>query len=191
MLWYNLFLLPISLIMTSLSHFNLKIDIEVPTGLDAWLHCEKPITDKLMGLTGNAHFEVLSQKWISAKWWDTHVFLIKEQILQREIFMKSQGRVYWYARTVIPNSCYQLEPAFFKRLEHESMRDLIFDEPKVTLVQRVVYPINAQCMEYHWIKKYSNITQDTLWVRLAEFSFQQSISFYLIEILFPELRELR
>ena len=177
--------------MTNLSDFNLKIDSEIPVGLEEWLNCEKPITDKLMQLTGNAHLEVLSQRWISAKWWDLHVFLIKEPILQREIFMKSQKRVYWYARTVIPQSCYRLEPEFFKRLEHESMRNLIFDEPKVTLVQRVVYPINSQCIEFHWIKKYLNSSQDTLWVRLAEFSFKGSISFYLIEILFPELQWLR
>jgi chorismate lyase len=177
--------------MTSSPHFNLKSDNEIPIGLDAWLNHDKSITDKLIQLTGEAELEVLSQQWISAKWWDIHVFLIKEPIFQREIFMKSKERVYWYARTVIPQSCYRLESDFFKRLEHESIRNLIFNEPKVSLVQKVVYPINPQCIEFHWISNYLNNLHDILWVRLAEYSFTGSSSFYLIEILFPDVRWLR
>lgn len=170
--------------------FNLKIDIEMPAGLDQWLKHDKPITDKLLDLTGDAELEVLSLEWGPSRWWDNYALQISEDIFQREIFMRSKERIYWYARSVIPRSCWEVAPYFFQRLEQESIRHLIFDEPQVELIERVIYPINDQCLEFHWVKKYLCALQGTLWVRLAKFSFRKTHSFYLIEILFPELKEL-
>ena len=96
----------------------------------------------------------------------------------------------WYARAVIPKSTYDLDTDFFNRLQHESIRNLIFDESRVSLIERVVYPINNQNDEFHWVERYFHTTNDTLWLRNAQFSFQGRGFFYLIEILFPILQEL-
>ena len=176
--------------MPSISQPHSDLNVMPTASLEAWLHYDKPITDKLQKLTGDAQLELLSQGWINSTAWDAHVLHVQEPVLQREIFMKSRFKVYWYARAVIPQSCYDLEPVFFNRLERESIRNLVFDEPKVRLVQKIVYPVNAQCPEFQWIKKQLSSVQEILWVRLAEFSFLQAGSFYLIEILFPDLQEL-
>ena len=177
--------------MSILSHFKSEIHTKAPAALESWLYYDLPITDKLKTLSGSAELELLSQAWVPAKWWDRYALNIKEKIFQREIFMKSHGRGFWYARSIIPHSCYEIEPDFFKRLDSESIRNLIFNEPKVHLVQRIIYPINEQSIEFYWMKKHLCGIQGTFWVRLAEFLFQNKSSFYLIEILFPELQELQ
>jgi chorismate-pyruvate lyase len=177
--------------MPGISQANIIIPAEASEMLDAWLYYNHPITDKLNNLTGDTQLEVLSQQWIQTTWWDKYFLNIVEHTLfQREIIMKSSGRTFWYARSIIPSSCYQLDPEFFKRLERESIRNLIFDEPKVVLSQRKIYPINAQCIEYYWVKKHLSILPEILWGRLAEFSFIEKNSFYLLELLFPQLEEL-
>lgn len=175
--------------MSILSNFNSTNIVKAPVGLEKWLHYNQPLTDKLKALSGNADLELLSQGWISSQWWDKYALDIKEKIFQREIFMKSNGDVCWYARTIIPSSCYEIEPNFFKRLETQSIRTLIFDEPKVQLVQRITYSINEETIEFQWMKKYLSSIQGIFWVRLAEFCFKKKNSFYLMEILFPKLQE--
>lgn len=177
--------------MSGISSSNLVINKEPSTGIGFWLQHNQPITDKLISLTGAAQLELCSQQWTSATFWDVYFLNISEKnIFQREILMKSHEQVYWYARTIIPESCYELEPDFFKRLYHESIRNLIFNEHKVTWIQRKIYPINAQCLEYYWVKQYLSPQPDILWARITEFSFQKKGAFYLLEILFPQLEEL-
>ena len=162
---------------------------KAPTAIEPWLSYDKPLTDKLRELSGDAEIELLSQGWIFSKWWDKYALDLKEKLFQREIFMKSQGEICWYARTIIPSSTYALEPTFFNRLENESIRNLIFNEPKVKITKRIIYPIDELAIEFHWVKKYLTTINGDFWVRLAEFSFQNKNSFYLMEILFPKLQE--
>lgn len=180
--------------MTMPSNFYSKaaLNIEISDVLNQWMRCQTPITLKLQELTGEAQLEILSQEWVRPNWWDVHFLKLKTQkIYQREIFMRSHGSVYWYARTVIPEQCYQLDPAFFKRLERESIRYLIFNEPRVQRINQMVYPVNRECMEFYWIKKHLKNIAGIFWVRLVEYSFHTTESFYLIEILFPELENIQ
>lgn len=162
--------------------------LEFPQGIDEWIHYDASLTDKLELLSGDAKVELLSQRWSLPQWWDIHQLNINEQIFEREIFMKSYGQIFWYARTVLPKSCYDLDPTFFNRLEKESIRHLIFNEAKVERINRSTYPIDKHCLEFYWIKKYSAHIPDSFAVRCTHLLFQKTKNFYLIEILFPTLQ---
>lgn len=156
-----------------------------------WLTYQSSLTDKLHQATGDAELELLSQHWITTDLWSKTLLEIKDaQVFQREIIMKSHNFPYWYARTIIPQTCYELDPNFFNRLQKESVRNLIFNEQRVQRVNAINYPVDEQCVEFYWVKKYINTAQDPFWVRIAEFLFQQKASFYLVEIMFAELGSL-
>lgn len=156
--------------------------------LSEWRNYQYSLTDKLQAKKGSTHLEVLSQQWIGTTWWDTNLLQISEQsVFQREIMMSSQGVDYWYARTIVPQYCYRLYPDFFKRLENESIKNLIFGESNVHCMNRISYPVNHYCLEFHWVKKHLEGLCGTLWVRVAEYSINYSGSFFLVEILLPEL----
>lgn len=174
------------------NHFMLAVDITEPNVLAPWCEHSLSLTDKLKEITGSVQLKLLSQEWTAASWWDKYVLDMTEStIFAREILMSHQEINYWYARSVIPKACYMLDPLFFNRLQHESIRNLIFDEQRVVRTDMVCYPINSQCIEFYWVNKYLNDKNravcEPLWVRLVEYSFQQQGTFYLIEILFPEL----
>lgn len=170
------------------SNSILSTDIKESKLLSEWLNHKNSLTDKLLSAKGSVDLELLSQKWVKPTWWDNYLLPIKSDLLfQREIMMRSQNIDYWYARTIIPQQCYSLNPKFFYRLEHESIRNLIFGNEDVERVNMACYTIDKQCIEFHWVKKYINTLKGTLWVRFAEFSFQRLESFYLMEILLPEL----
>lgn len=175
--------------MSVLFESNLKIKVTIPKALKPWFESKTPITYKLEALIGSAELTLLSQYWIAPQWWDRWVLQINEPVFQREILMKSNNKVYWYARSVIPLTCYQAAPDFFNRLSKESIRNLIFDEPRVQLHTRTVYPINKKCIEYYWVSKHVPTLSDMLWVRATEYSFCNKHSFYLIELIFPELEQ--
>lgn len=156
--------------------------------LKNWREHQYSLTDKLKEAKGSASLELISQKWIQPTWWDKYLLQVDDApIYQREILMRHQDIVYWYARTVIPQNCYVLNPVFFKRLENESIRNLIFNNDKVQRVNIVSYPIDKQCIEYHWVRKYLYIRNEIVWIRLAQYSFENKGFFYVIELLLPEL----
>ena len=176
-------------------HFNKKSLYIASTHnlehLKNWREHQDSLTDKLTIANGATDLEVVFQDWIKPTWWDAHVLQIHQGTLfQREIIMRSYGVEYWYARTVIPKKCYQIDHDFFNRLKNESIRNLIFNDDKVHRLNMINYPVDKQCLEYQWVKKHINLKHNTLWVRLAEYSFQYIESFYLMEILFPELERL-
>lgn len=168
----------------------LTIDVQEPPFLFDWLRNQNPMTDKLASAKGSAHLKVLSQNWVQSSWWANHLFETKEEkVFQREIMMQCGDKDYWYARTLIPQSSYDLNPDFFRRLETESLRNLIFEEREVHRLQLIHYPVNQQCIEYHWVRNYIETINSNLWVRFAEFSYRDSV-FYLIEILLPDLENI-
>ena len=156
--------------------------------LSEWINAQDSLTERLKRSTGEAQLELLNQQWVTPDQWDRHLLQIDDPLIfERNIIMKSQGIVYWYARSIIPQKCYDLDPLFFNRLQKESIKNLIFDEVNVQRINFITYPANDQCPEFHWVKKYINVVHGILWVRLAEFLFQQKESFYLVEILLPAL----
>lgn len=153
-----------------------------------WRNYHDSLTDKLKQIAGSTEIQVVFQNWIKSLWWDKYVLNISDELVfAREIIMTSGGSPYWYARTVIPQKCYELNPSFFDRLQNESIRNLIFSESRVCRRHMISYPVNRQCIEFGWVTKYLHLDSDILWVRLAEYSFQESELFYLVEILLPEL----
>ncbi len=146
---------------------------KTPESFKVWIEHDGPLTDKLNSAIGTTELELMFQNWIHPTWWDKYLLQIQDkQVLQREIIMSSKGVNYWYARTVIPKKCFDLNPVFFNRLEKESIRNLIFDEDSVQRISICNYPITSQNLEYTWVKKYLKMIHDeTLWVRLAEFTW--------------------
>lgn len=162
-----------------------------PEFLKDWREHAYSLTDKLQAALGSIQLEVISQLWKTPDWWDTHFLgIANELVFQREIMMKHHNVEYWYARTIIPYTCYYHDAEFFKRLEKESLKHLIFDTPRVNRIHRIDYSINSSCIEYHWVKKQLSWLDDILWIRLAEYSLDELQSFYLAEILLPELGKL-
>ncbi|TAL61907.1 MAG: chorismate lyase [Legionella sp.] len=169
----------------------LSLDEEEPKGLISWVNYELSLTDRLEKLNGSAELELLSQNWVIPSWWERHVLKITDsQIFQREIMMRSHGKEYWYARTLIPQASYNLNPHFFNRLQKESIKNLIFDNPEVERQGLRTYAINAKCLEFYWIKKHLEQLNGTIWVRFADYLYTGLGPFYLLELLLPELEQI-
>ena len=155
-----------------------------------WIDHKQSLTQKLRAATGEAKLTIYRQVWSQPGWWERYyIGLHTESQFEREIVMSSRGCNYWYAKTIIPQHCYNLTPSFFDRLQRESLSALIFDEQQVQRITMQTYPVTSKQIEFHWAKKHIGEPIDKLWVRLAEFSFQKTASFYLMEILFPALRD--
>ncbi|ARB91077.1 chorismate--pyruvate lyase family protein [Legionella longbeachae] len=170
------------------THSIFVINAQSPENLKKWLNHQASLTEMLQKIKGEAQLELISQNWVNTDWWDQNVLQIQEEsIFKRDIIMKSRGVSYWFARSIIPKKCYALEPSFFDRLKNESIKNLIFGNDKVQRINSINYAIDHHCMEFYWVKKNINTVEGILWVRLAEFSFQQSESFYIAEIMLPEL----
>lgn len=169
-------------------HKLLDLNIQEPQALSPWIHHQDPLTDKLQAEKGEIQLQLLQQSWQRPDWWTVNLLSITDNLVyQREIIMRSQGVACWYARTIIPESCYRYGEKLFKRLEQESVRNLIFDNAEVHKVQRLSYPVDANCQEFYWVKKHLPNVKGTLWVRYSELSYKNSASFYLLELLLPEL----
>lgn len=170
------------------THSIFVINAESPENLKKWLNYQTSLTERLQEIKGEAQLELISQQWVNADWWDQNVLQIQEDcVFKRDIIMKSHGVSYWFARSIIPKKCYELEPSFFDRLKNESIKNLIFGNNKVQRINGINYVIDHHCMEFYWVKKNINTVEGILWVRLTEFSFQQRESFYIAEIMLPEL----
>ena len=173
------------------THLICSLKVQCSKQFLEWVNYKQPLTDKLFQAMGNAQLELLSQQWMSTDLWSKRLLEIHDDLVfQREIIMKSHGLVYWYARSIIPQTCYDLDPCFFDRLKQESIKNLIFGECRVQRIHLINYPVDYQSTEFSWVKKYIDDLHGILWVRIAEFSFQKKESFYLVEIMLPELEEL-
>lgn len=159
-----------------------------PDYLNDWVDYQDSLINKLHALTGHVALKRLFQDWVRPCWWERQVLDMTEPLLCRREIVIGDGRdVYWYARTIIPSACYELEPAFFDRLEQEPLRNLIFNEPKVNKQSRYCYCIDERCIEYYWVKDFIKNPADLIWVRVTKLCFKAKESFYLIELLLPQL----
>lgn len=175
-------------IMQINGHKLLNLNIKEPQALSPWIHHKESLTDKLQAEKGHAKLELLQQGFQRPDWWAINLLMLTDTLVyQREIMMRSHGLACWYARTIIPASCYQFGKAFFQRLEQESVRNLIFDNADVHKVQKLSYSIDASCQEFYWVKKYIPNLEGNLWVRYSELSYKNFASFYLLELLLPGL----
>lgn len=167
----------------------LKANSLPPEELKPWLNYQTSLTDKLKRLTGDAELEVLSQEWSLASWWDKFTLgLSCEKILLREILMLSQGTPCWYARTIIPESTYLANQVLFSRLKQESLGQLIFNEAGIRRTQLLTYAVDHHSLEYNWIPAVLRDESSEYWLRLSNFTIDDSAAFCLVEIFLPGLR---
>lgn len=173
------------------THSIFAINVQCSEELREWLSYQSSLTDKLMKIKGDAQLELISQQWVNTGWWDKNLLQIQDSLVfQREIIMTSHNTPYWYARSIIPQKCYDCDAEFFERLQNESIKNLIFGDDRVHRINLISYPVDQLCIEFYWVKKYIDLGISRLWVRLAEFSFMQNDSFYIAEIMLPELENL-
>ncbi|KTC78316.1 chorismate--pyruvate lyase family protein [Legionella brunensis] len=159
-----------------------------PAVLLPWLTHELSLTDKLKDECGEASLSVLNQRWEQPNWWDKFVLgLSGKKVIHREIIMSACDTPCWYARTIIPDHCYQANPPFYDRLQKESLGVIVFNTPAVKRNQMIHYPINVSCLEYHWFPSVLTEENSRLWVRLSIFSLAHNATFHLVEILLPGL----
>ncbi|WP_147292333.1 chorismate--pyruvate lyase family protein [Legionella hackeliae] len=162
-----------------------------PEMLLSWLSHPFSLTEKLKNERGEAVLTVLRQEWDACSWWDRCVLgLMDNPVMHREILMTAQNKPCWYARTIIPHSCYERGDLFFKRLEHESLGVIVFSNPAIKRECIIYYPINSSFLEYYWLPPHLREENEDLWIRLSLFSLQKTF-FCLIEILLPELLRIR
>ena len=163
---------------------------ELPPILLPWLTYEKSLTERLQSIAGEARMDILQEEWVASNWWDKYVLGIdNEPAFHRDILMWVKQDPCWYARTIIPQSTYQANQTLFNRLKNESLGAIIFNHTEIKRTSMKHYSINAQGIEYHWLKPFLSLSADELWVRLSIFTIKEKHSFCLTELLLPALEE--
>lgn len=161
-------------------------DAQVPKWLFSWLTEDVFLTKKLKKLTRDAKLEFLGSLWSRPDWWAQHVLALNcEQVYLREITMYSGSYACWYARTIIPAATYYTFSDIFQRLQHQSLGDILFSESKIKRVSCDFYPIDRQCIEYHWLPNGLVNHQSVLWLKLSRFLIKGHFDFYLAELFLP------
>lgn len=164
----------------------------IPPELSTWLtQNTRPQTDILQELTGDASLELLEQQWINTNLWEKTVLgLPDKQVFRREIIMRSHDKPCWYARTIIPHSCFQQDSSFFEQLYTKQLTLLLFNQTAVMRTHFCHYSITEACQEYYWAKKQGVSLMNSSVVRASTYTFHNTAQFYLIEILLPDLLRL-
>lgn len=162
-----------------------------PSKLFPWLIHQASMTDKLMGITGDAQLSLLHQGWTRAGFWEQQVLgLEDESLIHREVLISSNQKPCWYARTIIPKKTFDKHSALFARLKTQSLGCLIFTEPTISRKQHLYYPVHSNSCEYSWLPSSLNLGNNPLWARVAIYSIAEMSYFCLVEILLPTLGEL-
>jgi chorismate--pyruvate lyase len=166
----------------------LPIKNQTPEALLPWLTHQDSLTELLKSKAGDARLALLRQAWDAPNWWDKQTFVLDDSpLIHREILMWAHKDPCWYARTIIPQATYQLEPAFFDRLQSEPLGALIFNEDKIKRIALTPYPISKETIEYHWVTPHITPLGEYLWARQSLFTFCEEGFFCLIEIFLPAL----
>lgn len=159
---------------------------EVPEGLQSWLNCDSAITPQLKAMTGDARLDILNQIWLPSDWWMQQLLGLERGTVTfgRDIVMWSQDTACWFARTLIPQACYELQPEFFNQLRTKSMATLLYNESRVQKTNRLIYPIDRHCLEYYWLPDHLRPKQ-SLWMRVTQYQFLERGYLYLNELFLP------
>lgn len=160
-----------------------------PENLLPWLNHEYSLTDKLKNEMGDASLNVIRQHKERPNWWDRYTLDLPstELVVHREIIMSAFSTPCWYARTIIPEQCYQKNSSFFKRLNQETLGSLIFSSADIECSRRMYYSINASSLEFYWLSSLYKEGAHELWSRFSVFSFSETEIFYLVEVFLPGL----
>lgn len=169
-----------------------KVMHPAPKNLQAWLNHRASLTEKLKRESGEAELQVLNQAWSKPNWWDKFTLgLGVAPVIHRDVLMFSQQLPTWFARTIIPQYCYEVNKQLFDRLREESLGAIVFNAPTIEREFLLHYAINEACLEYQWLPAALKDCKEPLWLRLSIFTIAKESKFYLVEILLPGLLALR
>ena len=169
-------------------HHLVKIDDFPQKKLNHWLNHQDSLTEKLQAYFGPTHLTLLEQDFFLPSWWDKFTLkILDKKVFHRKIVMFAKQQPCWYAKTIIPLSCYQENTHLFYRLAHETVGSIVFSDTRITRLRLLNYAIDERCIEYHWLPKEIIVEKKPLWLRFSEFKIADSVPFYLIEILLPNL----
>lgn len=169
-----------------------------PEKLIPWLLYEKSLTEKLKSTTGDASIQVLEFGLRRPSWWDKKVLGIQEKLVfVREIVMYSHEISCWYARTIVPETTYQVHQDFFASLEKNALHVMLFQEKLAVRKSMQCDAISQNELEYYWVKRFvpdcyvnDSSSSLTLWVRRCCFLIGGKEPFYLVEIFLPQFLDL-
>ena len=173
-------------------------EVNPPEKLIPWLGYEDSLTEKLKQTTGDASIQVLGYGLQRLHGWERRVLGIQEPLeFIREIVMYSRETRCWYARTIAPESTYQVHHDFFARLEKNALHVMLFQEKRAVRQSMQCYGISKKELEFAWVKPFV-VPQDathseshlTLWVRRCSFLIGGKAPFYLVEIFLPQFLDL-
>ncbi|MFY7698150.1 MAG: chorismate--pyruvate lyase family protein [Legionella sp.] len=168
-----------------------KISGLPPPSLLPWLSHQSAITTKLEEEIGPARLEILQQQWLQPNDWDRNTLQIKSLwVMHREIVMWFQREPCWYARTILPQTTYLHDPAFFQRLRQESLGKLLFDNNRIKRFSLKVYALTPQAPEYLWLDETLHERANHLWARLSQFNMDDQFPLFLLEVFLPGLERL-
>lgn len=168
---------------------TLKPSAHKPSWLLPWLSHQDSMMDKLSAEASQAKLSVKQHGWAKSGWWERYLLgLSSPKVLRREVVVSSGGHACWYARTTIPEQCYENHHAdLFSRLTTESLGAILFSDARIKRQQLSNDLIDADCLEYYWLNERLRAGAASFWSRLSLFTINETSPFYLIEILLPGL----
>ncbi|OGV51635.1 MAG: hypothetical protein A3F46_08370 [Legionellales bacterium RIFCSPHIGHO2_12_FULL_42_9] len=172
--------------------------VSPPEKVIPWLCYEESLTEKLKKTTGDASIQVLGYGLQRPHSWEKRVLGIQEPLeFIREIVMYSHEARCWYARTIAPESTYQIHPDFFARLEKNALHVMLFQEELAVRKSMHCYGVGKKELEFSWVKRFvspldMNLSENNLplWVRRCCFLIGGKEPFYLVEIFLPQFWDL-
>ena len=170
----------------------LPLSYTLPARLVPWVMCQTSLTERLRSHAHEVRLQIIEQGFGPPNIWDKNVLQMKNvAVFHRDIVLWAGDEACWYARTIIPDTSYQAQDAFFNRLQKEPLGALIFDNPHVVRIHRVDYPIDKRSLEYHWVMNVMAVNAELptmLWTRLSVYTYDE-VPFYLVEIFLPAVEK--
>lgn len=161
-----------------------------PQKLCYWLNYPFELTALLKERSGQAELVVLQQCQVKTSWWDKFYLGLKGSLVtHRDILMRSGQKKCWFARSIFPEAIAQNHAALLQRLQHESLGQIIFNTPEISRDEFYYYPVTPSLAEYYWPSAIMQPPPHLLWARFSRFTIAME-SFFLVELLLPELAEL-
>lgn len=167
-------------------HPLLTIKQEPSSAIRAWLTHPDSLTEKLENTAGQAHLQVIQEKWRKPDWWERYVLeIVQPQVFCREILISAHHHPCWYGRTMIPYTTYEAGYDLFLRLQNESLGNIIFNNAHIKRPIFTFYGIDKRSIEYYWLYDRLNPFAEVAWLRCSVFLLYDKFPFYLTELLLP------
>lgn len=162
-----------------------------PFFLQQWLDYPVSISDRLKNKSGKIRLEVLTHSWsYPLDIWDHIILQSTTLFFRREIIMWANQHACWYARTLIPQTTYEIHKKFFNDLDTKPLGELIWNNSAIQRTQMQQFCIEENQPE-HLIFKKMGYNAPILWGRCSTFGIQSTtnpLNFFLLEIFLPDIK---